>query len=285
MLVASARRGKLTALVALARRGKLTALVALARRGKLTALVALSRRDTNRVAVAGISPGLSANNRGAVAGISPGLSASETPGLGVAGGIIHIYRVAVAAKQPMGVRQTNDGGCGETNDGFVAKRPTGGAAKRPMGVRQNDQRGRGKTTDGDVAKQPTGCAAKRTTGLWRNDQRGRNTDGLLPMRMNCRNRSAVISMSSPGIPHPRGFAGAQPRAISRNRSAVEYCQSCWFYWRISIALVFLVNTNHVGCVGEAEKTNRVGCISEAVKTNRVGCINEAGYQPRSGCGD
>ena len=43
-------------------------------------------------------------NREAVAGISPGLSASETPGLGVAGGIIHIYRVAVAAKQPMGVR-------------------------------------------------------------------------------------------------------------------------------------------------------------------------------------
>ena len=64
-------------------------LVASARRGKLTALVALARRDTNRVAVAGISPGL---------------SASETPGLGVAGGIIHFYRVAVAAKQPMGMR-------------------------------------------------------------------------------------------------------------------------------------------------------------------------------------
>ena len=43
-------------------------------------------------------------NRGAVAGISPGVSASETPGLGVAGGIIHIYRVAVAAKRPMGMR-------------------------------------------------------------------------------------------------------------------------------------------------------------------------------------
>ena len=76
-------------LVASARRGKLTALVALARRGKLTALVALARRNTNRVAVAGISPGL---------------SVSETPGLGVAGGIIHIYRVAVAAKRPMGMR-------------------------------------------------------------------------------------------------------------------------------------------------------------------------------------
>ena len=40
------------------------------------------------------------------------------------------------------------------------------------------------------------------------------------MRMYCRNRYAVISISSPGIPYPRGFAGAQPRAISRNRSAV-----------------------------------------------------------------
>jgi hypothetical protein len=40
------------------------------------------------------------------------------------------------------------------------------------------------------------------------------------MRMYCRNRYAVISISSPGIPHPRGFAGAQPRVISRNRSAV-----------------------------------------------------------------
>ena len=59
--------------------------VASARRGKLIALVALARRDTNRVAVAGISPGL---------------SASETPGLGVAGGIIHIYRGAVAVNSP-----------------------------------------------------------------------------------------------------------------------------------------------------------------------------------------
>jgi len=46
-------------------------------------------------------------NREAVAGISPGLSASETPGLGVAGGIIHIYRVAVAAKRPTGLRQND----------------------------------------------------------------------------------------------------------------------------------------------------------------------------------
>ena len=89
-------------------------LVASARRGKLTALVALARRDTNRVAVAGISPGL---------------SPSETPGLGVAGGIIHIYRGAVAAKQPMG--------CGETTNGDVAKQPTG--------AWRNDQRGCGNT--------------------------------------------------------------------------------------------------------------------------------------------
>ena len=67
-------------------------LVASARRGKLTALVALARRDTNRVAVAGISPGL---------------SDSETPGLGVAGGIIHIYRVAVAAKRLTGLRRND----------------------------------------------------------------------------------------------------------------------------------------------------------------------------------
>jgi len=185
-------------LVASARRGKLTALVALARRGKLTALVALARRDTNRVAVAGISPGL---------------SVSETPGLGVAGCIIHIYRVAVAAKQPMGVRQTTDGGCGETTDGGCGETTNGGcgettngvAAKQPTGLWRNNQRGRG----------------KRPTDVRRNDQRGRNTGGVLSMRMYCRNRYAVISIITPGIPHPRGFAGAQPRAISRNRSAVE----------------------------------------------------------------
>ena len=158
-------------------------MVALARRGKLTALVALARRDTNRVAVAGISPGL---------------SVSETPGLGVAGGIIHIYRVAVAAKQPMGVRQTTDGGCGETTDGGCGETTNGGC---------------GETTNGGAAKQPTGA--------WQNNQRGRNTGGVLSMRMYCRNRYAVISIITPGIPHPRGFAGAQPRAISRNRSAVE----------------------------------------------------------------
>ena len=75
-------------------------------------------------------------NREAVAGISPGLSASETPGLGVAGGIIHIYRVAVAAKQPMD--------CGETTNG--------GAAKQPTGVWRNDQRDCGKTTNGGAIR-------------------------------------------------------------------------------------------------------------------------------------
>ena len=186
----------------------------------------------------------------------------------------------------MGARHNNQWGRGITTDGIAAKRTTG--------LWRNDQRGCGETTNG--------VAAKRTTGLWRNERRvcGETNDGFvakrltgaqygwfLSMRMNCRNRYAVISISSPGIPHPRGFAGAQPRAISRNRSAVEfqpraisrnrsaveYCQSCWFYWRISIALVCLMNTNHVGCVGETGKTNRVGCISEA------------GYQPRSGCGE
>jgi len=62
------------------------------------------------------------------------LSVSETPGLGVAGGIIHIYRVAVAAKQPMGVRQTTDGGCGETTDGGCGETNDGFVAKRPMGA-------------------------------------------------------------------------------------------------------------------------------------------------------
>ena len=183
------------------------------------------------------------------------MSVSETPGLGVAGGIIHIYRVAVAAKQPMDCGETTNGGAAKQPTGVwrndqrdCGKRPTdvrqttnGFAAKQPTGTWQNNQRGRGKTTNG--------VAAKRTTGLWRNDQWGRNTDGLLSMRMNCRNRYAVISISSPGIPHPRGFAGAQPRAISRNRSAVEYCQSCWFYWRISIVLVLLADTNRVGFIG------------------------------------
>ena len=122
-------------------------------------------------------------NRVAVAGISPGLSASETPGLGVAGGIIHIYRVAVAAKQPMD--------CGETTNG--------GAAKQPTGVWRNDQRDCGKTTNGDVAKQPTGawqnnqrgrgkttngCVAKRPTGLRQNNQRGcgETNDGFVAKR-------------------------------------------------------------------------------------------------------
>ena len=169
--------------------------------------------------------------------------------------------------------------CGETTDGGAAndQRMCG---KRPTVLRQNNQRVCSETTNGGAAKQPTGLwrnnqrgRGKRPTDVRRNDQRGRNTGGVLSMRMYCRNRYAVISIITPGIPYPRGFAGAQPRAISRNRSAVEYCQSCWFYWRISIALVCLVNTNHVGCVGEAGKTNRVGCISEA------------GYQPRSGCGE
>ena len=104
-------------------------LVASARRGKLTALVALARRDTNRVAVAGISPGL---------------SASETPGLGVAGGIIHIYRVAVAAKRPTGLRRNDQRGCGETNDGFVAKRTTG--------LWRNERRVCGETTNGGAIR-------------------------------------------------------------------------------------------------------------------------------------
>ena len=161
------------------------------------------------------------------------------------------------------MRRNNQRGRGKTTNGCVAKRPTG-LRQTTNGCAANDQRVCGKTTNGDVAKQPTGAwqnnqrgrgkttngvAAKRTTGLWRNDQWGRNTDGLLSMRMNCRNRYAVISISSPGIPHPRGFAGAQPRAISRNRSAVEYCQSCWFYWRISIALVLLADINRVGFIG------------------------------------
>ena len=142
-------------------------LVASSRRGKLTALVALARRDTNR---------------GAVAGISPGLSASETPGLGVAGGIIHIYRVAVAAKRPMdcgkttnGLRQNDQRGCGKTTNGVAAKQPTG--------ARRNDQRGRGETTNGGAAKQPTGVVAKRPTGA----QYG----WFLSMRMSCRNPYGV----------------------------------------------------------------------------------------------
>ena len=129
-------------------------------------------------------------NRVAVAGISPGLSVSETPGLGVAGDIIHFYRVAVAAKRPTGMRQNDQRGCGKTTNGDAAKQPMvcgettdGGAAndqrmcgKRPTGLRQNNQRGRGKTTNGGVAKQPT--------GLWRNDQRGRgktNDGGAIRM--------------------------------------------------------------------------------------------------------
>jgi len=91
------------------------------------------------------------------------LSASETPGLGVAGGIIHIYRVAVAAKRPTGARHNNQWGRGITTDGVAAKRPTG--------LRRNDQRGCGETNDGFVAK--------RTTGLWRNERRvcGETTNG------------------------------------------------------------------------------------------------------------
>ena len=197
-----------------------------------------------------------------------------------------------AAKQPTGVWRNDQRDCGKRPTD-VRQTTNGFAAKQPTGTWQNNQRGRGKTTNG--------VAAKRTTGLWRNDQWGRNTDGLLSMRMNCRNRYAVISISSPGIPHPRGFAGAQPRAISRNRSAVEYCQSCWFYWRISIVLVLLADINRVGFIGGYQScwfywrisialvclvnTNHVGCVGEAVKTNRVGCISEAGYQPRSGCGN
>jgi len=88
-------------------------------------------------------------NRGAVAGISPGLSDSETPGLGVAGGIIHIYRVAVAAKRPTGLRQNNQRGRGKTTNGGVAKQPTG--------AWQNNQRGCGETNDGFVAKRPMGA--------------------------------------------------------------------------------------------------------------------------------
>ncbi|MDY6241294.1 MAG: hypothetical protein SPL67_04140, partial [Prevotella sp.] len=144
----------------------------------------------------------------------------ETPGLGVAGGIIHIYRVAVAAKQRMGVRQNNEWVCGKTTNGC--------AAKQRMGVRRNNEWVCGETTNGVAAKRPTGVrrnnqwvCGKTTNGLRRNDQRGRNTGGVLSMRMYCRNRYAVISIITPGIPHPRGFAGAQPRAISRNRSAVE----------------------------------------------------------------
>ena len=124
-------------------------------------------------------------NRVAVAGISPGLSVSETPGLGVAGGIIHIYRVAVAAKQPMDCGETTNGGAAKQPTGVwrndqrdCGKRPTdvrqttnGFAAKQPTGTWQNNQRGRGKTTNGGVAKQPT--------GLRRNERRvcGETTNG------------------------------------------------------------------------------------------------------------
>ena len=97
-------------------------LVASARRGKLTAFVALARRDTNRVAVAGISPGL---------------SASETPGLGVAGGIIHIYRVAVAAKRPTGLRQNDQRGCGETTNGGAIRMVLIDADELPQPLRGN----------------------------------------------------------------------------------------------------------------------------------------------------
>jgi hypothetical protein len=96
---------------------------------------------------------LSANNRGAVAGISPGLSDSETPGLGVAGGIIHFYRVAVAAKQRMGVRQNNEWVCGKTTNGC--------AAKQRMGVRQNNEWVRGKTTNGWRGEMTNGDAVIR----------------------------------------------------------------------------------------------------------------------------
>ena len=97
-------------------------LVASARRGKLTALVALARRDTNRVAVAGISPGL---------------SASETPGLGVAGGIIHIYRVAVAAKRPTGLRRNERRVCGETTNGGAIRMVLIDADELPQPLRGN----------------------------------------------------------------------------------------------------------------------------------------------------
>ena len=114
-------------------------------------MVALARRDTNRVAVAGISPGL---------------SVSETPGLGVAGGIIHIYRVAVAAKQPMGVRQTTDGGCGETTDGGCGETTDGGCGETTDG-------GCGETTNGGCGETTNGGAAKQPTGAWQNNRRGR----------------------------------------------------------------------------------------------------------------
>ena len=120
------------------------------------------------------------------------MSVSETPGLGVAGDIIHIYRVAVAAKRPTGMRQNNQwfaakqpmvarqttNGCAANDQRMCGKRPTdvrqttnGVAAKQPTGLQRNNQRWRGKTTDGFVAKQPTGarqttngCATKRPTG-------------------------------------------------------------------------------------------------------------------------